>query len=159
MDALANPSSPTLALPPYALAKLLEQVSRTLHSLGHTADLYPAQWSALRYFNEAAVNQRNASSLARYQGLETGSVNRTVRTLIAKGLLEKAGSLGRGRAQRIELTKAGRALIEHDPLNRIAAALGHLSHEERMCLAVAIEAVLRRTQGGGEGDEAPPLGG
>jgi DNA-binding MarR family transcriptional regulator len=129
-----------------ALAGLLDQVSRHLHSIGHAADLYPAQWSALRYFMKADPEHRSAIALARYQGIEPGPTTRTVRTLIDKGLLRKAGSLGRGRIQRIDVTAAGEALLAHDPLNVVVAALAHLDVPQRAALAQALESVLKAMQ-------------
>jgi DNA-binding MarR family transcriptional regulator len=129
-----------------ALAGLLDQVSRHLHSSGHAADLYPAQWSALRYFMKTDPEHRSAIALARYQGIEPGPTTRTVRTLINKGLLMKAGSLGRGRIQRIDVTAAGEALLARDPLNVVAEALAHLNEPQRTALAEALESVLKAMQ-------------
>ncbi len=131
-----------------ALAGLLNQVARHLHSSGHAADLYPAQWSALRYFKKADPEQRSAIALARYQGIEPGPTTRTVRTLIEKGLLKKAGSLGRGRIQRIDVTEAGAALLQSDPLNPVADALANLNETERAALTEALQRVLKAMQGG-----------
>jgi DNA-binding MarR family transcriptional regulator len=128
------------------LAGLLEQVSRHLHSSGHAADLYPAQWSALRYFMKAEPQHRSAIALARYQGIEAGPTARTVRTLIDKGLLRKAGSLGRGRIQRIDVTEAGEALLSMDPLKAVADALADLHQPQRTALAEALERVLKAMQ-------------
>jgi len=143
-----------------ALAGLLDQVSRHLHASGHTADLYPAQWSALRYFMKADPEHRSAIALARYQGIEPGPTTRTVRTLIDKGLLRKAGSLGRGRIQRIDVTEAGEALLSHDPLNAVAGALARLDEPQRIALAEALESVLKAMQAQNEPkpDPAPPSG-
>ena len=129
-----------------ALAYLLEQTARAIHSQGYAGDLFPAQWSALRYFARAEPNHRTASALANYQGLASGPVTRTVRTLITKGLLVKAGSLGRGRAERIDLTAAGETLLATDPLSEVAEALAELPEADRRCFAVGLEAVLRRLQ-------------
>lgn len=129
-----------------ALAGLLDQVARHLHSSGHAADLYPAQWSALRYFLKADPEHRSAIALARYQGIEPGPTTRTVRTLIDKGLLRKAGSLGRGRIQRIDVTEAGQALLARDPLNAVAEALAGLDETRKTALAEALERVLKTLQ-------------
>jgi DNA-binding MarR family transcriptional regulator len=138
-----------------ALAGLLEQVSRHLHSSGHTADLYPAQWSALRYFMKADPEHRSAIALARYQGIEPGPTTRTVRTLIDKGLLKKGGSLGRGRIQRIDITEAGAALLARDPLNAVADALADLDGAQKAALAEALEQVLKAMQAKNARDASP----
>ncbi len=129
--------------------------------MGYASDLFPAQWSALRYFGRAEAQHRTASALARYQGLATGPVTRTVRTLIAKGLLAKGGSLGRGRSERVDLTEAGRALLADDPLEAVSEALGTLTETDKRAVATALEAVLRQLQSGradgAEQDPSPPV--
>jgi DNA-binding MarR family transcriptional regulator len=126
-----------------ALARLLDQVARGLHSMGHDAEMFPAQWAALRYFATTDQTQRTAMELARFQGLAFGPVSRTVRTLIAKGYLRKAGSAGRGRAELIELTAAGRRLLARDPLEAIREAIEELSEPEKEAFGSALERTLR----------------
>lgn len=133
-----------------SLARLFEQSTRALHSSGHSHGLFPAQWTALRYFSTADRAQCTAINLARFQGMAFGPVSRTVRTLIAKGLLRKAGSAGRGRAELLELSDAGRAILEKDPLRTIVAALDTLADREREAFAVALEQVLLALQPSGE---------
>jgi DNA-binding MarR family transcriptional regulator len=130
----------------HAIATRLEQTGRLLHGLGYNADLFPAQWSALRYFARSEPHLRTASALARYQGLATGPVTRTVRTLIGKGLLAKGGSLGRGRSERIDVTAAGEALLRTDPMDGVRAAIDGLEEGERRTLALALDQVLRALQ-------------
>lgn len=129
-----------------ALARLFEQSTRALHSSGHSHGLFPAQWTALRYFASADRNQRTAISLARFQGMAFGPVSRTVRTLIGKGLLRKAGSAGRGRAELLELSDEGRAILGHDPLGNVARALEALGDGEKTALASALEQILLSIQ-------------
>lgn len=126
-----------------ALADLLEIATRTLHSRLYRDGLFPAQWVALRYMDRAEPQQRTASALARFQGLANGPVSRTVRTLLAKGLLKKAVQQPKGRAEILELTEAGRTLLQRDPFREIADALQGLREEERRSLASALEAVMR----------------
>jgi DNA-binding MarR family transcriptional regulator len=137
-----------------ALARLLDQAARGLHSMGHDAEMFPAQWVALRYFAASDPAQCTAMALARFQGLAFGPVSRTVRTLIAKGYLRKAGSAGRGRAELIELTAAGRRLLARDPLEAVREAMEELSEPEKEAFASALERTLRaihaRHDGGGE---------
>lgn len=114
-----------------------------MHSLGYTESLYPAQWTALRYFAKAEDGRRTASELARFQGLATGPVSRTVRTLIAKKLVAKAKKQPSGRAEHLEITKAGRDLLARDPINKIIQAMEKLPPVERKALASALEQVIR----------------
>src|ERR1700712_660223 len=90
-----------------ALASLLEQTSRAIHSLGYAEGLFPAQWSALRYFARVEAGFRTASALARFQGMAVGPVTRTVRTLVSKGLIRATRASGRGAPNQIDLTPLG----------------------------------------------------
>jgi DNA-binding MarR family transcriptional regulator len=138
-----------------ALSSLLEQTSRGLHSLGYDHGLYPAQWSALRYFASMQPEHCSAIGLARYQGLAFGAVNRTVRTLITKKLLRKGGSLGKGRITRIELTRMGLNRLKHDPLQLMTDAVAELSAPEQQTLAVALEKLLRALHARHDGAHVP----
>jgi DNA-binding MarR family transcriptional regulator len=128
-----------------ALASLHEQVARRIHSQGYAADLFPAQWAAIRYLDAAPPQFRTAIDLARFQGLASGAVARTVRTLISKGLLVKAGTIGRGRAEQLDLTDKGLELLAGDPLREVAQALEALSRNERESLAQGLEIAIRAT--------------
>lgn len=130
------------------LAGLVEQLARRLHSQCYAANLFPAQWSALRYIQGAEADLRTAIDLARFQGLASGAVARTVRTLIAKGYLEKSGRIGRGRAERLSLTEKGRQILKKDPLATLAGALDDLDMGERRQLASALERVIGLTRPG-----------
>jgi DNA-binding MarR family transcriptional regulator len=127
-----------------ALAELLELVARMLHSRGYAADLFPAQWAALRYFAKAPTEKRTASELARFQGLANGPVSRTVRTLIQKGLVAKAEVQPRGRAEILEVSAIGRKLLEDDPTRELELALDGLDAADQEAIARGLETVLRR---------------
>lgn len=130
-------------IPAPALASLLEQVSRRLHSQGHSRDLFPAQWAALRYVDRMPPHLRTSSDLARFQGQEHGPVARTVRTLITKGYLETAGSAGRGRATALALTAQGAALLKVDPLLRARDVFERFDGPERETIARFLEDMIR----------------
>ncbi|MBY0360998.1 MAG: hypothetical protein K2X45_03765 [Phreatobacter sp.] len=129
-----------------ALARLFEQSTRALHSTGHSHGLFPAQWTALRYFAAADRSQCTAISLARFQGMAFGPVSRTVRTLISKGLLRKAGSAGRGRAELLELSDEGYQLLASDPIRAVVQVLEDLDDAQRLALATALEQILLSIQ-------------
>jgi DNA-binding MarR family transcriptional regulator len=135
------------------LAALLEQMARRLHSQGYASHLFPAQWAALRYVQLAAPERRTAIDLARFQGLASGAVARTVRTLITKGYLVKRGTIGRGRAEQLELTDRGLALLKKDPLRKVADSLACLGPEERQTLVRSLETAIKATKSG----EVPAL--
>jgi DNA-binding MarR family transcriptional regulator len=127
-----------------ALAESLELVARVLHARGYAAGLFPAQWTALRYFARTPPERRTASDLARFQGLANGPVSRTVRTLIHKGLLVKAEPQPRGRAERLELSEAGRKVLESDPMLDLEGLIDNLEEAERQALAAALATILKQ---------------
>lgn len=129
-----------------ALARLIEQNSRAIHSRGHSHGLFPAQWTALRYFAMAEPALCSTSALSAYQRIAFGPVSRTVRTLIAKRLLRKKTERS-GRFELIEVTDEGRAILALDPLAEVVEALEALPDADRQVLALALEAVLLRLQG------------
>ncbi|MBP0438520.1 MarR family winged helix-turn-helix transcriptional regulator [Tianweitania sediminis] len=125
-----------------SLAERLELACRAMHSIGYAEGLYPAQWTALRYFARAEDGARTASSLARFQGLANGPVSRTVRTLIQKELVRKSDLQPLGRAEHLELTENGAAYLARDPLARVLVALDRLDESERRALSTALNSVL-----------------
>lgn len=125
-----------------SLMRAFELAARLTHSRSHALGIYPAQWTALRYFKTASGEHRTAMALARYQGLAFGPVARTVRTLISRGYLRKAGSAGRGRAEIVELTAEGDALLTKDPLMPVARSFDELDNAAQDALADALERIL-----------------
>lgn len=132
-------------IPVSALVELIELAGRSMHSIGYSADLYPAQWTALRYFSKAPDGMRTASELARFQGFANGPVSRTVRTLLQKGLLKKSEIQPVGRAEHLELSAAGQAMLKQDPTHRIAEALDGLGTKERQAVADTLQKVIQAT--------------
>jgi DNA-binding MarR family transcriptional regulator len=127
-----------------ALADLLELLARMLHARGYQHDLFPAQWMALRYFSKARRDLCTASELARFQGMANGPVSRTVRTLLQKGLLSKAKDQPRGKAEILELTTSGRALLKLDPCREIESILSGLGDDARARLGETLELLIHR---------------
>lgn len=127
-----------------ALADLLELLARMLHARGYQHDMFPAQWVALRYFSKARRDLCTASELARFQGMANGPVSRTVRTLLHKGLLAKSKDQPRGKAEILEVTTSGRALLKLDPSREIESILSGLGDEARVLLGDTLELLIRR---------------
>lgn len=98
----------------------------------------------LAVFSRAPVGQRTASELARFQGLANGPVSRTVRTLVQKGLLAKAAEQPKGRAELLELTSAGRTMLEQDPTLALEEVISELGIAEQECFARSLELIVRR---------------
>lgn len=125
-----------------SLAERLELACRAMHSIGYAEGLYPAQWTALRYFARAEDGARTASNLARFQGLANGPVSRTVRTLVQKDLIRKSDLQPVGRAEHLEVTIKGLSYLARDPSAEVVSALERLSSTERRALGTALLAVL-----------------
>jgi DNA-binding MarR family transcriptional regulator len=126
-----------------ALADLLELLARMLHARGYQHDMFPAQWTALRYFSKARRDLCTASELARFQGMANGPVSRTVRTLLQKGLLTKSKDQPRGKAEILELTASGRTLLKLDPNRELESMLAALGDEARVLLGDTLEVLIR----------------
>ena len=124
------------------IAALIERASRLIHSIGYAEGLYPAQWTALRFFSEAPPSARTTAGLARFQGMSLGPVARTVRTLVEKGLLARAANPSSRRADLIAVTSAGQVLLKRDPRAAVAAAVESMPLDQREVLAVGMETLL-----------------
>lgn len=125
------------------VASLIEQAARLLHSSGHREGLYPAQWTALRYFSEAPESTRTQAGLAKFQDMHLGPVARTVRGLLEKGLLIRQPNPKSRRADLIEITPLGVELLKLDPRNDIVSVLKGMPVEYHEALALAMSAFLQ----------------
>lgn len=121
--------------PAVSLARLFDLASRYLHTAGFAGGLYPAQWTTLRYLADAPELSRTAAHIARFQQIAIGPVSRTVRTLIAKGLVAKAGQGAHHRSELLALTRDGVKVLECDPLQPVIAILRSLPQGEDEKLA------------------------
>ena len=126
------------------IADMLELLARMLHARGYQHEMFPAQWVALRYFSRARPDLCTASELARFQRMANGPVSRTVRTLLAKGLLAKASQQPRGKAEILELTASGRALLKLDPCQEVESILSDLGEDAHAALGETLELIIRR---------------
>ncbi len=126
------------------LARLIEQVGKACYNLGYTPGLNPAQWAALRYFQETTVDRRTVTGFANFQGTTKGTASQTVAAMVRKGYLERVADKNDRRVHRLVLTEEGENLISQDPLQALAAAVDQLEEQEKWALAVNMEKVLRQ---------------
>lgn len=126
------------------LARLIEQVGKAAYNLGYTPGLNPAQWAALRYFDEATLERRTVTGFAQFQGTTKGTASQTVAALVRKGYLRRVGDKQDRRVHRLMITDEGQNLLRIDPLQELGKALEALEQEERWALAVSMEKVLRQ---------------
>lgn len=126
-----------------ATAEVMAQVLRTTANLAFTEGLNPAQWAALRYFAQATPSARSVVAFAHYHGTTKGTASQTIAALLKKGLLDRSRGERDRRTVNLELTPAGRAVLENDPLNELAAAIASLSDGHHLTLAEGLEQVQR----------------
>lgn len=126
-----------------ATAEVMAQVLRTTASLAFSEGLNPAQWSALRYFAQATPSARSVVAFARYHGTTKGTASQTIAALLKKGLLDRSRNERDRRTVNLELTPMGRAVLENDPLNELAAAIAALTDAHHRNLAEGLDHVLR----------------
>lgn len=126
-----------------ATAEVMAQVLRTTASLAFTEGLNPAQWAALRYFAQATPSARSVVAFARYHGTTKGTASQTIAALLKKGLLDRHRGERDRRTVNLVLTDAGRALLDHDPLNELAAAVAALSDSQHKAMAEGLDLLLR----------------
>jgi len=126
------------------LARLIEQVGKAAYNLGYTPGLNPAQWAALRYFDEATLERRTVTGFAQLQGTTKGTASQTVAALVRKGYLRRVSDKQDRRVHRLMITDEGQNLLRVDPLQELSKALESLEQDERWALAVSMEKVLRQ---------------
>jgi len=113
-----------------------------IHTKGHTHGLYPAQWAALRYLNDASPRFRTISDLARFQTIKLTAVGRTVKTLVEKGLLERHPNPRSRKADLFFLTAAGRLMLRRDPRHILAGILDELPDDAQQVVLDSLQHTL-----------------
>lgn len=133
------------------LTELIDRLSRLVTARLHADGLVPAHWQALRYLAVANRFSRSPKGLTLFLGATKGTVSQTIIALERKGLVVKSAATDDHRAVRIDLTEAGRAVLERDPLRRLGEVLGGMPEGGAQRLEQALEAALARaiTENGG----------
>ena len=127
---------------PDGITALFEQAARLVHGQGFSGGLTPAQWAALRYFDEAPPFNRTMASLARFHGMTLAPVTRTVRTLMDKGYVERRPNPKSRRADLIIVNEEGKKVLETDPRSCLVEIIGNVSLEDRGALVRAMRIIL-----------------
>lgn len=123
----------------WVVAERLEQLARVPFTGSFSRGLNPAQWAALRYLANAGLTASTVTAFARFHGTTKGTASQTVSALVKKGHVLRHTSPADRRIVHLEVTESGRALLETDPLERLARACGTLPEQERSCLAGAVD--------------------
>lgn len=128
----------------YLLRALSNHVSQGFAARLAAEGTSVAEWVLLRLLHDGPG--LSPSALAGAMGMTRGAITKLADRLIARGLVLRAAEGRDGRAQRLSLTGAGRALVP-----RLAAladaneaeAFGHLAPAERAALETILRGLIR----------------
>jgi len=113
------------------LVELLIHFGRAARCEEGASPLTAAQWTCLRFFARANGPARTPSAFADFHATTRGAASQIVRSLERRGLIAGTRSDSDRRSVRFDLTQAGRAMLDHDPLRSVIALADRLAPEER----------------------------
>lgn len=122
---------PLAAEVPCHSAELLVHLARLVHGGDTDTSLTPAQWTALRYFASANRFSRTPTAFSEFHATTKGTASQTVKSLIGLGLLERRAHDSDGRSAMIEVTAAGQAKLQRDPLADLTRCIRALPDPRR----------------------------
>lgn len=122
------------------LTELMTQFVRAYLNNAYSDKLRPSQWEVLRFLADSSERDRTVSGVARHQRTTLGTASITISALERRGLVRRGE---RRRAQPVELTQAGQAMLEFDPIARLEEVLSELAREEQAALCNAMYKGLR----------------
>lgn len=105
------------------LTRLLDRVGRMARGLQYSHGLNPAQWDSLRFVASANQFSRTPGGLATFLGTTKGTASQTLKALEKKGYLRRDAHKSDKRVRHLEITEAGEALLNKDPLNCLDIAV------------------------------------
>ena len=126
------------------VARLLEQTARAVYESRGPRAIHAGQWAVLRFLIRAGRQARTVGGVATYLGVTHAPASRAVAALARKQLVTVKTDNEDRRVRRIDLTAAGRALLEHDPVHRLTAAIEALSTEKQRDFAATLETLYGR---------------
>lgn len=121
------------------VARLLEQTARAIYESRGPKAIHAGQWAVLRYLARAGRQARTVGGVAAYLGVTHAPASRAVASLGRKQFVVVKADPEDRRVRRIDLTPAGRALLEHDPVHRLTSAIEELSSDRQKELAATLE--------------------
>ena len=124
------------------IADLVLQLGRAAYADCAADGLTQAQWIALRFFARANRFSRTISGFAQFHATTRGTASQTVKTLVAKGYLERTPSEKDARSVRFDVTALARRKLLHDPLTSVANAAESLGEERLTQLTAYLRAML-----------------
>lgn len=130
-----------------AVANLIERIGHLSRIGEQIEDLYPAQWSVLRFLQLANEFSRTPTALTRYLGTTRGTMSQTVIALERKGYVERVPSRQDKRSVDVRLTAEGLKKLKHDPAlefsREISEGLGDRTQELRDLLESILGRLVR----------------
>ena len=124
------------------LARLGQSTGRVGAASGPSHSLTAAQWTALRYFARANRFSRTPSAFSDFHATTRGTASQTVKSLVGMGLLARRTHATDGRSTLIEVTDAGRGVLEQDPLRDLRHVLDQLDPKTRLALSEALDQAI-----------------
>lgn len=121
------------------VARLLEQTARAIYEARGPKAIHAGQWAVLRYLARAGRQARTVGGVATYLGVTHAPASRAVASLARKDYVVVKADPEDRRVRRIDLTPAGKALLDHDPVHRLTAAIEGLSDQTQKELASTLE--------------------
>lgn len=128
----------------HRVARLLEQTARAVYDSRGPRAVHAGQWAVLRYLDQAPRQARTVGGVAAFLGVTHAPASRAVASLARKNLVSVQGDGEDRRIRRIELTPDGKALLQSDPVHRLASAIEALSPEKQHDLAGTLEMLYGR---------------
>lgn len=128
------------------MAELIDCIGRLAHFLQFVEGLNPAQWGALRFLARANRYSQTPGALACFLRTSRGTTSQTLRVLESKGYVRRIPDRRDRRVVQLELTPAGAALLDHDPMLCIQEAAASLSGEMESDLAGGLSRILHAVQ-------------
>ena len=128
------------------VAEFVNRLGRATHCLQFEQGLNPAQWESLRYLARANRYSRSPTAIAEFLGSTKGTVSQTIRALEAKGYVRRSRDCSDGRAICLELTEAGQAVLEHDPIRRLEQAVAALPPGTSAAMLAGLSALMGKLQ-------------
>ncbi|MBI1359821.1 MAG: MarR family transcriptional regulator [Alphaproteobacteria bacterium] len=145
LDGLEKPATRRgLDVDASVVARLLEQTARAVYESRGPRAVHPGQWAVLRYLARAGRQARTVGGVAVYLGVTHAPASRAVAALARKELVTVRPDPEDRRVRRIDLTSAGRALLDQDPVHRLTSAIEGLDTRAQADFARTLEAVYAK---------------
>jgi DNA-binding MarR family transcriptional regulator len=124
------------------IAELIFHLGRMSTGDGLVEGLTAAQWSALRYFDQANRFSRTPSAFAAFHATTRGTASQTIKSLEVQGYLTRMRSENDRRSVRLVLTDKAKGILANDPLESLSRAADSLPPSIQSHFADALQRML-----------------